>query len=342
MVTIGINGFGRIGRALTRINLRHKKYRLAAINDIDQDIDNHAYLLKYDTSYGKLRDDKVEVEGDLIKVNGDAIKTFSEREIKDVPWGQLGIDVVIDASGVLQNVLQAKEALTGSVKKVIVTHAPNQGIDFSYMYGVNSEQYDKSRHDVISSSICDANALGPFYTLVDHEFGIELGEVTTLHPWLSYQNLLDGTLQSVSSPGHQWRDFALGRSSVGSLIPKETTLCGAMTKLVPDSIEKLHAFSFRTPTSIVSSIDGAFLLRKETTLEEVHDALKTYTETYPGVLKLDARSLVSIDYLGNECGAAVDLRWLHLNRGKMLKFVLWYDNEWGYASRVYDMINRLL
>lgn len=342
MITIGINGFGRIGRALARINLRHKEYHIAAINDIDGDIHNLAYLLKYDTTYGKLRDDKVEAEGSIIRVNGDSIKVFCEREINDVPWGDLGVDVVIDSSGVLQNVLQAKETLAGSVKKVIVTHAPNQGIDFSYMYGVNSDQYDKARHNVISTSICDANALGPFYKLIDRAFGIDLGEVTTLHPWLAYQNLLDGTLQSVSSPGHQWRDYSLGRSSVGSLIPKETTLCNAMQKVLPDSIEKLHALSFRTPTSIVSSIDGTFLLERETTLDEVHTVLKAYTEAYPGVLKLDDRSLVSVDYLGNECGAVVDLRWLHLNRGKMLKFVLWYDNEWGYASRAYHVVNRLL
>ncbi len=342
MVTIGINGFGRIGRALTRLNLLHKKYRIVAVNDIDKDIHNLAYLLKYDTTYGKLRDDKVEAEGDLIKVNGDSIKVFCERDIKNVPWGEMGVDVVIDASGVLQNVLQAKETLTGSVKKVVVTHAPDQGIDFSYMYGVNSERYEKSHHNVISSSICDANALAPFYKLIDREFGIDVGEVTTLHPWLSYQNLLDGTLQSVSSPGHQWRDYSLGRSSVGSLIPKATTLCNAMQKVLPDSVEKLHASSFRTPTSIVSSVDGVFLLEKEATLKEVRGALKTYTDAYPGVLKLDERSLISIDYLGNECAAVVDLRWLHLNKGKMLKFVLWYDNEWGYASRAYHIISRLL
>jgi len=342
MITIGINGFGRIGRALTRINLRHKKYRIVAVNDIDEDIHNHAYLLKYDTTYGKLRDDKVEVEGDQIKVNGQTIKVFREREIKEVPWDEMGVDVVIEASGVLQNVRQAHKIINGSVKKVIVTHAPNEGIDFSYMYGVNSDQYDKTSHHVISSSICDANALGPFFTLIDREFGVEAGEVTTLHPWLSYQNLLDGTLKSVSSPGHLWRDYALGRSSIGSLIPKETTLCNAMQKVLPDSIEKLHASSFRTPTSIVSSIDGVFLLEKSTTIDEVNKALRDYTQQYPGVLKLDDRSLISIDYLGNENAAVVDLRWLHVNKGKMLKFVLWYDNEWGYSSRVYHIVSRLI
>ncbi len=341
MIKIGINGFGRIGRALTRINLRHKKYEIVALNDIDEDIHNHAYLLKYDTTYGKLRDDKVDVEGDAIKVNGYLMKLFREREIKNVPWADMGVDIVIEASGVSQNVLQAREVTNGPVKKVIVTHAPKQGIDFSYMYGVNSEDYDKKRHHVVSSSICDANALAPFYTLIEKKFGVEMGEVTTLHPWLSYQNLLDGTLKSVSSPGHLWRDYALGRSSVGSLIPKETTLCDAMMKVLPESGEKLHASSFRTPTSIVSSIDGVLLLEQKTDLEDVKRALVEYTKTYPGVLKLDERSLISIDYLGNENAAVVDMRWLHLNKGRMLKFVLWYDNEWGYSNRVYEIIGHL-
>ncbi len=342
MIKIGINGFGRIGRAFTRINLRHKLFQIVALNDIDEDIHNHAYLLKYDTTYGKLHDDKVEVDGDAIKVNGQHMKLYQEREIKNVPWSSLGVDIVIEASGVLQNVLQAGEVIGGSVRKVVVTHAPNEGVDFSYMYGVNSEAYDKDRHHVVSSSICDANALAPFYTLIEKEFGIEMGEVTTLHPWLSYQNLLDGTLKSVSSPGHLWRDYALGRSSVGSLIPKETTLCNAMHKVLPESSEKLHAASFRTPTSIVSSIDGVFLLEKETGKEEIVRALEAYSKTYPGVLKLDGRSLISIDYLGNENAAVVDMRWLHLNKGRMLKFVLWYDNEWGYTSRVYEIAKRLL
>jgi glyceraldehyde 3-phosphate dehydrogenase len=342
MINIGINGFGRIGRALTRINLRHQKYRIVAVNDIDEDIHNHAYLLKYDTTYGKLRDDKVEVEGDRIRVNGDTIKVFREREIKNVPWEKMGVDVVVEASGVMQNVRQARDIINGSVKKVVVTHAPNEGIDFSFMYGVNSGQYDPDSHHVISSSICDANALAPFFTLIEQKFGVEAGEVTTLHPWLSYQNLLDGTLKSVSSPGHLWRDYALGRSSIGSLIPKETTLCSAMQKVLPNSIDKLHASSFRTPTSIVSSIDGVFLLENSTTLDEVTRALEAYTEAYPGVLKLDGRSLISIDYLGNENAAVVDMRWLHVNKGKMLKFVLWYDNEWGYSSRVYQVISRLI
>ncbi len=342
-IRIGINGFGRIGRAVARLNLRHDLYELVAINDIDPDIDNLAYLFKYDTTYGKLRDDKVEVEGNRLIVNKKPINVHCESDIAKVKWEDDAVDVVIDSSGVLQNVLNASALVKeGRLKKVVVTHAPNQGLDFTYMEGVNEKEYDKKSHHVVSSSICDANAVAPFYKLIDDAFGVEMGEVTTLHPWLSYQNLVDGTIKSVSSPGHYWKDYALGRSSIGSLIPKDTTLCNAMEKVLPGIGERVHSASFRTPTSIVSAADGVFLLKEKTSMEAVHKAIDAYVSKYPGVLVPDARSLVSIDYLGRECGAVIDTRWLNLNMGRMLKFVLWYDNEWGYSHRAYNLIKNIL
>jgi glyceraldehyde 3-phosphate dehydrogenase len=340
-IKIGINGFGRIGRAFVRLNLNKKMYDIVAVNDIESDTHNMAYLLKYDSVYGKLRDDKVEVDKDILMVNGDKIKVFNCSDIKNVPWFESGVDIVIDASGVMQNVISAKSLLSTGIKKVIITHSPKQGIDFTYMQGVNEHLYNPNKHNIISSSICDANAVGPFYKLIDDAFGVELGEVTTLHPWLSYQNLLDGTLKSVSSPGHSWNDYALGRSSVGSLIPKDTTLCRALDDVIPGLSTKVHAISFRTPTSIVSAADGVFYLKNKAHIDEVNHAISIYCEKYPECLFQDSRSLVSIDYLCNEYAAVIDNRWLYLNHGKMLKFVLWYDNEWGYTSRVYKIANLL-
>ena len=343
MIKIGINGFGRIGRALSRINLKHQNFKIVAINDIDNDLDNLAYLLKYDSTYGKLREDKVVVNDGKLVINGVETEVFCHNKISDVPWEKYDVDVVIDSSGVFQNVLDSK-VLTDEkkVKKVIITHSPKQGLDYTYMEGVNEEFYDKELHNVISSSICDANAVAPFYKLIDDNFGVELGEVTTLHPWLSYQNLVDGTVKSVSSPGHTWDNYALGRNSVSSLIPKETSLCSALDLILPNTSDKVHAYSFRTPTSIVSVAEGVFLLKEKTNLEAIKSSLKEYQEKYPNVLFLDGRELVSIDYLANEYGAVVDDRSLFLNKGKMLKFVLWYDNEWGYASRAYNMIDKIL
>jgi glyceraldehyde 3-phosphate dehydrogenase len=340
-IKVGINGFGRIGRALTRMNLKYQQYELVAINDISADINNLAYLLKYDTTYGKLDYAKVEVENNYLVTNGKKVKVFSHKNISEIPWHDLGVEIIVDSSGVFQNTLDSHGLLGKGIKKVIITHSPPKGVDFTYMEGVNEKAYKSSVHHIISSSICDANAVVPFIKMIDDAVGVELGEVTTLHPWLSYQNLLDGTVQSVASPGHLWSDYALGRSSIGSLIPKATSLGSAMDCVLPDITRKIHSSSLRVPTSIVSAAEGTFLLKNQTSLEEVKRIIENYVEKYPNVIFPDNRSLVSIDYLGAEYGAIVDMRWLHLNNGKMLKFILWYDNEWGYVSRVFNIIGKI-
>jgi len=343
MLRVGINGFGRIGRALFRNNLNNPCCEIVAINDIDSDIDNLAYLLKYDTTYGRLRQHHIEGSPGLLRVDGQEIAMLCNPRIEEAPWGEHRIDVLIDSSGVQENVIGAHEAVRrGLAQKVIVTHSPKQGLDGTFMVGVNADQYDPERHHVVSSSICDANAVAPFFKLIDDAFGIEYAEVTTLHPWLQYQNLLDGTVSSVSNPGHFWEDYALGRSSIGSMIPKNTSLVPALEAVLPGISERMHAASFRTPTSIVSAADGVFLLRQPTDLERVRVALDEYATAYPNVLILDERSKVSIDYVAVECAAVVDLRWLHLGAGRMLKFVLWYDNEWGYASRSLSLLGEIL
>jgi glyceraldehyde 3-phosphate dehydrogenase len=339
---IGINGFGRIGRAFVRLNLKHENFDIVQINDIEEDLNNLAYLLKYDTVYGKLRDVSVSVEGDYLIIDQHKVQCTTFNRIEDVNWSMNNVDIVIDASGVFDNVFSSRRCLTGSVRKVIVSHAPKEGVDYTYMYGVNDSLYKPNEHNVISSSICDANAVAPFYKCINEIFGVEMAQITTLHPWLSYQNLMDGTLRSVSSPGHTWKDYALGRSSIGSLIPKDTTLTKALSAVIPGISDSVQSISFRVPTSIVSSAEGSLLLKSETSIEGITNALLDYSKKNEGVLKIDGRSLVSIDYVGEEFGAVVDTRWLSLLNGKMLKFVLWYDNEMGYTSRIYQMINKLL
>ena len=341
MIKIGINGFGRIGRAIFRQALASEKFTVAAVNDIDGNLGNHAYLLKFDTTYGKLDDHEVEAGGESLIVDGYHYPFYSHSHIGLVPWNSHDVDVIIDASGVTENVRRAHDVLAhSSVKKIVVTHAPSpEDIDITLMDGVNVDRYDNRLHHVISSSICDANAVAPFFQVIDNSFGIEVGQVTTLHPWLQYQNLLDGLSQSVSSPGHQWNDYALGRSSVGSLIPKETTLVSALEHVLPGISQRMHATSFRTPTSIVSVADGVFLLSRKAEVGDVTEALGQYCKNNPGVLLLDGRSLVSIDYTKSEYAAVVDTRWLHLNGQRLLKFVLWYDNEWGYASRALRIVD---
>ena len=339
---IGINGLGRIGRAFLRLNVKNEMYDIVHINDIEKDIDNLAYLIKYDSVYGKLNECSVDTSEDSIIINGKAITISNHMNISEVDWAAKNIDIIVDSSGVLQNVLNSKSCIKGSVKKVVTSHAPKEGIDFTFMYGVNENKYLKNDHHVISSSICDANAVAPFYNIIANSVGIEFAQINTLHPWLSYQNLMDGTLNSVSSPGHTWKDYALGRSSIGSLIPKSTTLTTALTAVIPEANEKVHSMSFRVPTSIVSSAEGTIGLKRESSIAEIQEILIDFANKYPNVLKLDNRSLVSIDYASEEYGAIVDMRWLHLQKGKYLKFVLWYDNEIGYTSRIYNMLPRLL
>ncbi|MEM4396786.1 MAG: glyceraldehyde 3-phosphate dehydrogenase NAD-binding domain-containing protein [Candidatus Woesearchaeota archaeon] len=341
-IRIGINGFGRIGRAFTRINIKYNLYDIVVINELDPDINNLAYLLKYDSIYGRLSNVKIDIDKNFLIIDNHKIRVFHEDSIDNVDWHNYSVDLVIDASGVKRNVLNSSKIIKDGLRKVIITHSPDNGVDFTYMKGVNEKFYDPLNHNIISCSICDANAVGPFFKLIDDVFGIESGDITTLHPWLSYQNLLDGNLKSVSNPSHYWTDYALGRSSIGNLIPKGTTLVKALSKILPGIETVLNASSFRVPTSIVASAVGIFLLKKSTTINEIYQVLNEYIMNYKDVLQLDDRSLVSIDYLCSEYAAIVDKRWLYLNKSNLLKFVLWYDNEWGYAYRVYNSINDLL
>lgn len=342
MIKIGINGFGRIGRALARINLKYKKYTIAAINDIDPDINNLAYLLKYDSTYGKLATAKVGAKNGFLMVDDARVRVYSESTIDKVPWKKHGVDVIVDATGVYKNVCLSRKLVKKQVKKVIITHSPDDMIDMTIMKGVNEDEYDKKRHHVISSSICDANAVAPFFKIIDKNFRIISGTITTLHPWLSYQNLLDGPVTSVSSPGHFWTDYALGRASVGNLIAKKTTLVPALSKVMPKCSEVLKAISFRVPTSIVAVADGTFLLGRKTTIDEISKAVMGYTKKYNDVLFFEDKSLISTDYLACEYAAVLDKRWLLLTNGNLLKFVLWYDNEWGYSKLAYDLIGFVL
>ena len=339
MIRVGINGFGRIGRAFFRINLKNKLYKIEAINDIDPDVSNIAYLLQYDSTYGKI-DEKVTVNGNKIKVGDKTISVYNENQISSVPWETHNIDVVIDSSGIHDNVINSKR-LIGRVKKVIVTHSPKDGVDITLMNGVNEKKYKPYDHHIISSSICDANAVSPFIKIIEESFGIENGNITTLHPWLSYQNLLDGNLKSISSPGHFWTDYALGRSSLNAMIPKKTSLMSALNKVFKNINSKINAMSFRTPTSIVSIADGTFLLKENVSKNDVIETLRIFSKQYPSVIYLNERPLVSVDFLKSEFASNIDLRWLDIN-GKLLKFVIWYDNEWGYASVTYNLVNLIL
>jgi len=337
MIKVGINGFGRIGRAIFRINELNPIFEIAAINDIDPLIENHAYLINYDSIYGPLTNKISTNNNSFIKNNGKQITFYSEERIDLVPWSDMDINIVIDCSGIYSNVVNSHNLINTGLQKVITTHSPKDSVDQTLIMAANEESYDQSNHHVISSSICDANACAPVLKLIDRRLGIVDGFITTLHPWLGYQNLLDGSTKSVSSPGHYWSDYALGRSSIESLIPKPTTLVPALEKVLPELTNNIHAMSFRVPTSIVSASDIVLTLDKKANFESLESMFKELEKEYPDVILVNEESLVSIDFKGINQSCVIDLRWLKTINNK-IKLVLWYDNEWGYSNRITDLI----
>lgn len=339
MIRIGINGFGRIGRAIYKISRMAKNIKVVVVNDIDPDYKNLGYLLKYDSIYGRYHT-KVDINKNGLLVNGDQVDFYSQEKITSVPWKKYGIDIVIDASGVENNVLLSHELVKYDIEKVIITHATKH-VNFSMILGVNDDKYDKSNHHVVSTSICDANAIAPVLKIVEDNLGIESGFITTLHPWLSYQNLLDGTVSSISNPGHFWDDYSLGRASHVNLIPKETTALAATFQVLPELKDKLGSISFRVPTMVVSASDMVLNIKENISRPELIKLFQNHIGKRHNIA-MNNEHLVSIDFKGTNNSAIVDERYIKVINGKTCKIVLWYDNEWGYSSRVMEVAKFLL
>lgn len=340
---IGINGFGRIGRAIFRIAQKNELFEIAVINDINPDNNNMAYQLKYDSIYGRL-DEEVKATKDGINYNSGIIKVFHEKEIDKVPWEKHGVEIVIDASGIKDNVINARQLKSRGIKQVIVTHSPEEKLlDKSIILGVNEKEIDIKKDFIISSSICDANALAPVAKILDDTYGIDHGFITTLHPWLSYQNLLDGPSTSWSMPGEVFTHYPLGRASTFSILPKPTSTVDATCKVLKSLKGKFDSFSYRVPTAVVSSSDISVKLNKKVSVEEIQKLFaKKEKEQKYNVLHNNYEPLVSIDFKGFEYGVIVDQRWTAVNDGDYVRMILWYDNEWGYSSRVVELTCYLL
>ena len=338
MIRIGINGFGRIGRLIARINALKNVYKLVAINDINPHADNLAYLFKYDSTYGKF-DGEVTSNEKTININHQKIAFFSNPEINNDDWKNVSPDVIIDSSGVEGNVIGGKNLINDStIKKIIVTHC-SDNVDREIILGVNDNDILSSDH-IVSNSTCDANAIAHVLRWFNEEYGIDNGSVTTLHPWLSYQNLTDGASLSQSKPGVIWNDYALGRASSASLIPKETTAVRACEKVIPEIIGKILCFSYRIPTDIVASSDVVLNLQKTPSYHEVKQFLEEKIRKSKYV-KGNYESLVSLDYEREEASAVIDMQWVKVQNG-LVKMMLWYDNEWGYSTRVLDLVDELM
>ena len=261
------------------------------------------------------------------------------KDISKAPWKDWEVDIIVDCSGVLENTVRSKNIINHKIaQKVIFTNSPDN-VDFTMVLGVNEKKYNPKKHHLISSSICDATAIAPVSKIIDEKYKIKLGYVTTLHPWLSYQNLMDGPSSSWSVPGEVYHHYALGRSSIGNMIPKPTSAMDAVFKVIPNLTKNIGSFSYRTPTQIIGSADISFFVERKTNKEEVIKSLENFQsiQTYP-ILKLTNKPLVSVDYIGEEFSAIVDTRWIDTINSELIKIVLWYDNEYGYSRNVINQI----
>lgn len=338
MIRVGLNGFGRIGRVVTRILAEHADIELVVVNELDQDVANFAYLLKYDSLYGRFAESVDAASAGALRIGTRCVDFLSFADIREVPWSRYGLDVVIEATGVSANGVSAHELTRrGDVPKVVITNA-HPSVDATIIMGVNDDGYDRTRHHVVSSSICDANAVAPLLHHLHERWGIEAAYITTLHPWLSYQNLLDGPVSSVASPGHSWRDYSLGRASVLNLIPKDTTAAWATTAVLPELADRIEAISFRVPTHVVSASDLSIKLKTATSVADINAHFDDLSRRYPRVFGFETAHLVSSDYMRTTQSCIVDGRRTRVIDGTFVKMVTWYDNEWGYGNRVVDVV----
>ncbi len=324
---VAINGFGRIGRQVFRINLEKDYFDVVAINDLTDDA-TLAHLLKYDSNYGTLPHEVKEGSNELL-VDGKSYKIFSERDPKLLPWGELGVDVVIEATGVFCSREGAAQHLTAGAKKVIISAPAKDEIDFTVALGVNEEGYDPANHHIISNASCTTNCLAPVAKVLNDAFGIEKGLMTTIHSYTNDQNILD----------LPHKDLRRARAAALSMIPTTTGAAKAVGLVIPELEGKLNGISVRVPTPTVSLVDFTCIIKQNTTAEEINQKFKEAAEgRMKGILGYSTEPLVSMDYKGNPLSSIVDAESTEVMDGNLVKTIAWYDNEWGYSSRVVDLV----
>src|SRR5258706_11321889 len=329
-VKVGINGFGRIGRNIMRAALGDKNINFVAVNDLTS-AHTLAHLLKYDSVLGNLHA-KVEAKADSIAVDGDEFKVLSLRDRAQLPWKDLGVDVVFESTGLFTNRDGAAKHIEAGAKKVVIT-APAKGQDFSVVLGVNEDKYDPAKHQIISNASCTTNCLAPLAKVLHQTFGIKKGWMTTIHSYTNDQNLLD----------LPHKDLRRARAAALSMIPTSTGAAVAVGEVLPELKGKLDGISMRVPTPNVSVVDLAVLVDKKTSGDEVNAALEAASEgALKGILAYPSEPLVSIDFKGNPHSSIIDAPYTKVMDGDFVKVLSWYDNEWGYSSRCVDLLRLLV
>ncbi len=328
-VKVGINGFGRIGR--NAFKLMMEKYPndidVVAINDLT-DAKTLAHLLKYDSIYGQF-DGKIEVGENSLVVNGKEIRIFAERDPANIPWGNLGVQVVLESTGLFTKKEKAEAHIKGGAKKVVIS-APATDEDITIVLGVNEDKYDPAKHHVISNASCTTNCLAPFAKVVLENFGIKKGLMTTIHSYTNDQRILD----------LPHSDLRRARAAAMNIIPTKTGAAKAVALVIPELAGKFNGFALRVPTPTVSAVDMVIETEKPVTKDDVNNALRAAAEGYlKGIMGYSEDPLVSQDFRGDQRSSIIDGLSTMVMGDNMVKIVAWYDNEWGYSTRVADLID---
>jgi glyceraldehyde 3-phosphate dehydrogenase len=326
-IKIGINGFGRIGRQTYRALVEEyaDEVEIVAVNDLT-DTKTLGYLLQYDSNYGFF-DGEVEVESDALKIDGQSLKVLAERDPANLPWGKLGVDLVIESTGRFTDAAQAGAHIKAGAKKVIIS-APAKGEDLTVVMGVNHDQYDHEKHHIVSNASCTTNCLAPVAKVILEKFGIVKGLVTTVHSYTNDQVILD----------QPHKDLRRARAAAINIIPTTTGAAKAVSLVIPELKGKFDGFALRVPTSTVSIIDFKAVVERDVTVAEVNAALKEASEgDLEDILGYEEQPLVSSDYRGDPRSSIVDALSTQVIGGNLVQVVSWYDNEWGYSCRVADL-----
>ena len=329
-VRVGINGFGRIGRNIMRAAMAHKDIDFVAINDLTNAA-TLAHLLKYDSVLGNLSAD-VKATSDGISVDGDEFKVFAQKDPAQLPWKDLGVDVVFESTGIFTSREGASKHIEAGAKKVVIT-APAKSPDVTVVLGVNDDVYDPAKHHIISNASCTTNCLAPLAKVIHESFGIRKGWMTTIHAYTNDQNLLD----------LPHKDLRRARAAALSMIPTTTGAATAVGEVLPQLKGKLDGFAMRVPTPNVSVVDLNVIVDKKTSGQEVNDALRAAAAgPLKNILMMSDAELVSIDFKGNPHSSIVDTAYTKVMDGDFIKVLSWYDNEWGYANRCVDLLKKLV
>jgi len=323
VMRVAINGFGRIGRPSLKIALE-KGIEVVAINDLT-DIETAAHLLQFDSSYGRYEKEvKVDKEKSELVIDGKAIKYFMEKDATKLPWGELGVDVVLECTGVFETTEKAQAHISAGAKKVVMS-APAKDDTPTYLLGVNEKEYKGEA--IISNASCTTNCLAPIIKVLEDTFGLEKGFMTTIHSYTNDQRVLD----------LPHKDLRRARTAGANIIPTTTGAAKTVGKVIPSQVGKLDGIAMRVPTPVVSIVDFVCNLKKEATIEEINTALQNAANgEMKNILACEERPLVSMDFKGNPNSSIVDLA-LTMANGNLVKVVSWYDNEWGYSNRLVEM-----